>query len=185
MWTRNCSKKTGRGFKPRARRAKKRGSIDLQTPTSKSCQAAWFLHSSTRNVAGLWIYAKQKSRLLSLWLVPFFTLCSFGWIDDNFDASSSSNNYAIYVLWLWCYLLDDEGRSLLNWQKRLDIIIGIARGLLYLHRDSRLRIIHRDLKVSNILLDNEMNPKISDFGMARMFPEDQTMTKTQRVVGTL
>lgn len=82
-------------------------------------------------------------------------------------------------------MVDDERRSLLNWQKRLDIIIGIARGLLYLHRDSRLRIIHRDLKVSNILLDNEMNPKISDFGMARMFPEDQTMTKTQRVVGTL
>ncbi|KAL0535119.1 hypothetical protein IC582_029442 [Cucumis melo] len=82
------------------------------------------------------------------------------------------------------FLFDDERRSLLNWQKRLDIIIGIARGLLYLHRDSRLRIIHRDLKVSNILLDNEMNPKISDFGMARMFPEDQTMTKTQRVVGT-
>ncbi|XP_022927522.1 G-type lectin S-receptor-like serine/threonine-protein kinase At4g27290 [Cucurbita moschata] len=82
------------------------------------------------------------------------------------------------------FLFDDKRRASLKWQKRLDIIIGIARGLLYLHRDSRLRIIHRDLKVSNILLDNEMNPKISDFGMARMFEEDQTMTKTKRVVGT-
>ncbi|XP_038895961.1 G-type lectin S-receptor-like serine/threonine-protein kinase At4g27290 [Benincasa hispida] len=81
-------------------------------------------------------------------------------------------------------LLDNKKRSLLNWKKRFDIIVGIARGLLYLHRDSRLIIIHRDLKVSNILLDNEMNPKISDFGMARMFGEDQTMTQTKRVVGT-
>ncbi|XP_022994339.1 G-type lectin S-receptor-like serine/threonine-protein kinase At4g27290 isoform X1 [Cucurbita maxima] len=82
------------------------------------------------------------------------------------------------------FLFDNEKRYLLNWQKRFDIIIGISRGLLYLHRDSRLRIIHRDLKVSNILLDSEMNPKISDFGMARMFGEDQTMAKTKRVVGT-
>jgi serine/threonine protein kinase len=79
----------------------------------------------------------------------------------------------------------DEARSSsLNWQKRLDIIIGIARGLLYLHRDSRLRVIHRDLKASNILLDSNMNAKISDFGMARIFGGDQTEAKTKRVVGT-
>ena len=79
---------------------------------------------------------------------------------------------------------DQTRRKLLDWRKRLNIIGGIARGLLYLHQDSRLRIIHRDIKPSNILVDEELNPKISDFGLARMFGGDQTEAKTNRVVGT-
>ncbi|KAJ6890918.1 receptor-like protein kinase [Populus alba x Populus x berolinensis] len=80
-------------------------------------------------------------------------------------------------------LFKSDKRQLLDWNRRHDILIGIARGLLYLHEDSHNCIIHRDIKASNILLDDKWVPKIADFGMARLFPEDQTHVNT-RVAGT-
>jgi len=82
------------------------------------------------------------------------------------------------------FLFDSEKRKELHWGKRFTIINGIARGLQYLHEDSLLKIVHRDLKASNILLDADMNPKISDFGLARLFGGDQSQDTTNRVVGT-
>ncbi|XP_077243459.1 cysteine-rich receptor-like protein kinase 25 [Tasmannia lanceolata] len=82
------------------------------------------------------------------------------------------------------FLFDPAKREQLNWERRYMIIEGIARGLLYLHEDSRLRIIHRDLKASNILMDGDMKPKISDFGLAKLFGVDETHCCTSRIAGT-
>ncbi|PIA58482.1 hypothetical protein AQUCO_00500430v1 [Aquilegia coerulea] len=82
------------------------------------------------------------------------------------------------------YIFDPIKRTHLDWELRYKIIRGIARGLLYLHEDSRHRIIHRDLKSGNILLAAQMEPKISDFGMAKLFGVDQIEGSTGRIVGT-
>ncbi|KAH9723226.1 cysteine-rich receptor-like protein kinase 10 [Citrus sinensis] len=81
-------------------------------------------------------------------------------------------------------LFDPRKRGILCWSKRTNIVNGIAKGMLYLHEDSRLRIVHRDLKASNVLLDSDMNSKISDFGMARIFAESEGEANTVRIVGT-
>ncbi|CAL5095567.1 unnamed protein product [Urochloa decumbens] len=81
-------------------------------------------------------------------------------------------------------LFDPARQQELGWELRHKIIEGISRGLLYLHEDSRLTIIHRDLKASNILLDADMNPKISDFGLAKLFNIESSVGNTSHIAGT-
>ena len=95
----------------------------------------------------------------------------------------SINTYHLLAI-IFSSVSDSTKKSLLNWRKCFNIIEGIAQGLVYLHKYSRLRVIHRDLKASNILLDKEMNPKISDFGMARIFGLKGSEENTNRIVRT-
>ena len=72
----------------------------------------------------------------------------------------------------------------MDWPARHKICIGIARGLAFLHEESRLKIVHRDIKATNVLLDADLNPKISDFGLAKLNEEDKTHIST-RIAGTM
>ncbi|XP_050935985.1 cysteine-rich receptor-like protein kinase 29 isoform X5 [Cucumis melo] len=85
---------------------------------------------------------------------------------------------------LHTFIFDPLNRQTFHWTERYNVIQGIVRGLVYLHEDSQINIVHRDLKASNILLDVKMNAKISDFGIARLFTPDRTHDDTSTIIGT-
>nr|CAB3470466.1 unnamed protein product [Digitaria exilis] len=118
--------------------------------------------------------AIRRSLLDSLWPrsssdLPLMDLASILAATENFSKANK---------------LDPSKSAQLGWSTRHNVILGIARGLLYLHEDSLLKVVHRDLKASNVLLDDKMSPKISDFGMAKIFEDDSDAINTGRVVGT-
>lgn len=78
----------------------------------------------------------------------------------------------------------EENSLQLSWSERFGICLGVAKGLAYLHEESRLRIVHRDVKASNILLDSDLIPKISDFGLAKLYDDKKTHISS-RVAGTM
>ena len=92
-------------------------------------------------------------------------------------------SFFFFPQFLPIYKGPEEGRLKLNWPTRYKICVGIARGLAFLHEESRLKIVHRDIKATNILLDKNLNAKISDFGLAKLNEEDTTHIST-RIAGT-
>uniref|UniRef100_A0A0D9WZT6 non-specific serine/threonine protein kinase n=1 Tax=Leersia perrieri TaxID=77586 RepID=A0A0D9WZT6_9ORYZ len=133
-------------------------------------------HKNLVRLFGCCIHEEQK--ILIYEYLPNKSLDHF--IFGTFSSLAIGNQTAVVIL----RSTNPTRRALLNWKTRRKIVEGIAQGLLYLHKHSRLRIIHRDLKASNILLDAELDPKISDFGMARIFPLDASQAKASRLVGT-
>ncbi|XP_021727271.1 putative receptor-like protein kinase At4g00960 isoform X2 [Chenopodium quinoa] len=120
--------------------------------------------------------AKLLARVQHRNVVNLLGYCTHG--EDKLLVYEYVSNESVDKL-----LFKPDKRQQLDWKKRYEVIAGVAKGLLYLHEDSHSCIIHRDIKASNILLDDKWIPKIADFGMARLFPEDQTHVNT-RVAGT-
>ncbi|KAF8020205.1 hypothetical protein BT93_G0796 [Corymbia citriodora subsp. variegata] len=137
----------------------------------------------------------EEGNLVSSEELPFMDLATIKAATDDFSSLNKLGQGGfgtvykiVLIINLFCMMplsSDSDKRAQLDWCTCLSIIDGIARGLVYLHEDSRLKIIHRDLKPSNVLLDHEMVAKISDFGMARIFCENQSSANTRRVAWKL
>ena len=100
------------------------------------------------------------------------------------DLSSLHLKSTVLGVLMFSIYIDKRVASPMAWPTRMKIAVGTARGLVYMHEVSEERIVHRDIKASNILLDKDFNPKIADFGLAKIFEDDETHIIT-RVAGTL
>lgn len=89
-----------------------------------------------------------------------------------------------YVLTYVLSWTEGKGDHDLNWGVRYNICLGVAQGLHYLHETAQPRIIHRDIKAPNILLDKNLSAKIADFGLARLFPDEESHISTLHIAGT-
>ncbi|KAH9803137.1 Receptor-like serine/threonine-protein kinase SD1-8 [Citrus sinensis] len=163
--------------------------------------AGYLIHKRRRNIVVNIIQYFRENRNMDLEL-PLFELATIANATDNFSINNKLGEGGFGLVYKgeeklliyefmpnkslnsFIFGLDQERCKILDWSKRFHIICGTARGVMYLHQDSKLRIIHRDLKASNVLLDQDMNPKISDFGLARAFGGDETEGNTKRVIGT-
>lgn len=146
-------------------------------------------HRNLVRILGCCIQGDEKMLIYEYMQNKSLDYFIFGLTNPSNDIYTSCALYQdlialTHILHFFTSFTDHKRSALLTWPKRFDIIMGIARGLLYLHHDSRLKVIHRDLKTSNILLDESLNAKISDFGLARMLEGDQTTSRTRRIVGT-
>ncbi|KZV16488.1 receptor-like protein kinase [Dorcoceras hygrometricum] len=143
-------------------------------PDGKVVAVKKLSHSSTQGKE-FKTEAKKLARVQHRNVVNLLGYCAHG--EENFLVYEYVANESLDK-----HLFRSDGREAFNWERRLDTITGIAKGLLYLHEKAHIRIIHRDIKAGNILLDDKWVPKIADFGMARLFPDDQTRINT-RVAG--
>ena len=157
-------------------------------------------------VARIWVkWAYLASRSLLFWLGSsigfdfessgywFFLICNLcsvpflwlQWISLLIQKKiRTRRRFELDLLYFLLVVGQEINQLKLNWPTRLKICIGIARGLAFLHEESRIKIVHRDIKATNVLLDGDLNPKISDFGLARLDEEEKTHIST-RVAGTM
>lgn len=133
----------------------------------------------------VWIRAKSKPSWLPFWSV--LRLKRRFWFHYSYLLYFISSNVPVILMFLWwLHWLESDRKDVprLSWEERYKIVLGTAEGLAYLHEESKLRIIHRDIKLSNVLLEEDLSPKIADFGLARLFPDDMTHISTA-IAGTL